>query len=334
MNTPQRALLSIRDLHREFLEKPTGGPVRRIQALRGVNLDLQRGECLALVGESGCGKTTLARILLRLLTPSRGSVLFEGQEVFDFGARELMSYRRRVQMVFQDPFGSLNPRLRAGQMLEEVQAVHQKDLSAPERLERIGELLDLVGLPPDAGSRYPHEFSGGQRQRLGIARALSVGPEVLVLDEPVSALDLSIQAQILNLLTDLQEALGLTYLFITHDLAVVRQVADRVGVLYLGQVVEIGPAESLFKEPLHPYTQGLLTAARAEEEPALVSGPWAILPGEPPSPVDPPSGCAFHPRCPHPDKGPECATTPPPRDPREGRREVACWKAREHLAGP
>ena len=233
---PTEVVLSIRDLHREFLERPRGGQVRRIQALRGVDLDLLSGECLALVGESGCGKTTLARVVLRLLKATRGSVLFRGREVFGFGRRELMAYRRRVQVVFQDPYGSLNPRLRAGQMLEEVLKVHQKHLSEGERQDRVAELLSLVGLQQAAASRYPHEFSGGQRQRLGIARALSVGPEVLVLDEPVSALDLSVQAQILNLLTDLQRALGLTYLFITHDLSVVRQVADRVGVFYLGDL--------------------------------------------------------------------------------------------------
>ena len=330
---PTEVVLSIRDLHREFLERPRGGQVRRIQALRGVDLDLLSGECLALVGESGCGKTTLARVVLRLLEATRGSVLFRGREVFGFGRRELMAYRRRVQIVFQDPYGSLNPRLRAGQMLEEVLKFHQKHLSEGERQDRVAELLSLVGLQQEAASRYPHEFSGGQRQRLGIARALSVGPEVLVLDEPVSALDLSVQAQILNLLTDLQRALGLTYLFITHDLSVVRQVADRVGVFYLGEVVEIGPAREIFAEPLHPYTRGLLTAAMAQEEPALERSPWAILPGEPPSPAAPPVGCVFHPRCPHPSKGPECATAPPPRDPWDDMREVACWKVWEHLAG-
>jgi oligopeptide transport system ATP-binding protein len=330
---PPETVISIRDVHREFLERPRGGQVRRIQALRGVDLDLYSGECLALVGESGCGKTTLARIVLRLLEATRGSVLFRGREVFGFGPRELMAYRRRVQIVFQDPYGSLNPRLRAGQMLEEVLKVHQKHLSEGGRKERVADLLSLVGLQPEAASRYPHEFSGGQRQRLGIARALSVGPEVLVLDEPVSALDLSVQAQILNLLTDLQRSLGLTYLFITHDLSVVRQVADRVGVFYLGEVVEVGPAQEIFAEPLHPYTRGLLMAAMAQEEPTAERSPWAILPGEPPNPAAPPVGCVFHPRCPHPSKGPQCTIAPPSRDPWDDRREVACWKVREHLAG-
>jgi oligopeptide transport system ATP-binding protein len=334
VETAREKLLSIRDLHHEFLERPWGGQVRRIQALRGVNLDLLRRECLAVVGESGCGKTTLARILLRLVYPTRGTVLFQGRDIFGFGSRDLTEYRRRVQIVFQDPFGSLNPRLRAGQMLEEVLMVHQGSLQAPARKERVEELLSLVGLQPGAASRYPHEFSGGQRQRLGIARALSVGPEVLVLDEPVSALDLSVQAQILNLLMELQDSLGLTYLFITHDLSVVRQVADRVGVFYLGEVVEIGPASEIFADPLHPYTKGLLAAARAQEESILGRDRWTILPGEPPSPSDPPRGCAFHPRCPHPSKGPECAQAPPPRYPRDRAREVACWKVPEHLAGP
>jgi len=331
---PWGAVLSVRDLHRDFLEGSPGGRSRRTLALRGVNLDLYPGECLAIVGESGCGKTTLARVLLRLLPPSRGSVLFNGREVFAFGSRDLMDYRRRVQIVFQDPFGSLNPKLRAGQMLEEVLMVHQRGLSAAARKERAADLLSLVGLQPEASTRFPHEFSGGQRQRLGIARALSVGPEVLVLDEPVSALDLSIQAQILNLLTDLRKSLGLTYLFIAHDLSVVRQVADRVGVLYLGEVVEIGPAREVFTEPLHPYTRGLLAAAREEEESAPEGGSWAILPGETLSPSAPSPGCAFHPRCPHPAKGPECTAAPPPREALDGPREVACWKVREQVAGP
>jgi oligopeptide/dipeptide ABC transporter ATP-binding protein len=330
---PREAVLSIRNLHREFLERPRVGHVRRIQALRGVDLDVHSGECLALVGESGCGKTTLARVVLRLLEATRGSVLFQGRDVFGFGPRELMAYRRRVQIVFQDPYGSLNPRLRAGQMLEEVLKVHQKHLSKGDRRGRVVELLRLVGMRPEAAFRYPHEFSGGQRQRLGIARALSVGPEVLVLDEPVSALDLSVQAQILNLLTELQGALGLTYLFITHDLSVVRQVADRVGVLYLGEVVEVGPAQEIFAEPLHPYTRSLLMAARAQEEPSIERSPWAILPGEPPSPAAPPVGCVFHPRCPHPAKGSQCTAAPPSRRPWDDRREVACWKVWEHLAG-
>jgi oligopeptide/dipeptide ABC transporter ATP-binding protein len=245
-----------------------------------------------------------------------------------------MSYRRSVQMVFQDPAGSLNPRVRGGRMLEEVLTVHRDGLSGAARSARIQDLLSQVGLDPEVAERYPHELSGGQRQRLAIARALSVEPEVLILDEPVSALDLSVQAQILNLLTGLQASIGLTFVFITHDLSVVRQVADRLGVLYLGEVVEIGPATEVFTRPLHPYTNGLLEAARAQEEPMPADGGSPVLPGEPPSPVTPPRGCAFHPRCPHPSKGTDCASASPPLRHGNGLREVACWRVGEHLADP
>jgi oligopeptide/dipeptide ABC transporter ATP-binding protein len=333
-NPGTEAILTVRDLHHEFREKPLGGRTRRVKALRGVTLDLKSGECLALVGESGSGKTTLARLILRLIQPTGGSVFFQGEDVFSMGPGELMEFRRRVQIVFQDPYGSLNPRLRAGRMLEEVLTVHGEATTPAKRKERAAELLSLVGLHTDSMERYPHEFSGGQRQRLGIARALSVQPEVLVLDEPVSALDLSVQAQILNLLAELQGSLGLTYLFITHDLSVVRQVADRVGVLYLGKLVEVGPTGRIFSDPLHPYTKGLLAAATPPEELAGERSGWTLLPGEPPSPVDPPTGCAFHPRCPHPSKDPACGAKQPPLDPVEGARKVACWKAREQLAGP
>jgi oligopeptide/dipeptide ABC transporter ATP-binding protein len=252
---------------------------------------------------------------------------------------ELEDFRRHVQIVFQDPSGSLNPRIQAGAMLDEVLAVHQPEMSKSGRRDRVSDLLALVGLRPEVAHRYPHEFSGGQRQRLGIARALSVEPEVLVLDEPVSALDLSIQAQILNLLAELKQSLGLTYLLITHDLSVLRQVADRVAVFYLGKIVEVGPTGVLFDHPTHPYTKGLLAAATPLDEVRVGTGDWTILPGEPPSPLAPPTGCAFHPRCPHPrcphpSKGLECAAEAPVLMPRPEGRKVACFKAREHLAGP
>ena len=327
-------ILAIHDLHHEFIERAGTGKGRRIQALRGVSLDLEKGECMGLVGESGSGKTTLARAILRLIQPTRGSVLFRGKDVLTMGRRELREYRKGVQIVFQDPFGSLNPRLRAGQMLEEILLVHQGSLSAPARKDRVEELLSLVGLPPEVALRYPHQFSGGQRQRLGIARALSVQPEVLVLDEPVSALDLSVQAQILNLLADLQRSLGLTYLLITHDLSVLRQVADRVGVFYLGKMVEMGPTGGVFEEPLHPYTRALMAAAIQPEEDADDIDGWGLLPGEPPSPADPPTGCAFHPRCPHPSKDRECVAGTPVLEPPDRGRKVACWKVREHLTCP
>jgi len=327
------AVLSVRDLHLEFGEESPRRGKRRIHALRGVDLDLFPGECLALVGESGCGKTTLARAVLGLVRPSRGSVRFRGEDVGAFSRRELMAYRRKVQIVFQDPFGSLNPRLRAGQMLDEVLKVHSAGLTPSARGDRVESLLSMVGLRPEAARRYPHEFSGGQRQRLGIARALSVEPEVLILDEPVSALDLSVQAQILNLLADLRDTLELTYLFSTHDLSVVRQVADRVGVIYLGEVVEMGPVAGVLEDPQHPYARGLLAAAVAQEDPAREKAIWSILPGEPPDPSAPPTGCAFHPRCPHPSKGPRCRASSPSLEPLAPGREAACWMVREHLAG-
>jgi oligopeptide/dipeptide ABC transporter ATP-binding protein len=332
--TPTGSILTVQDLHHEFREKPAGSRGRRVKALRGVTLELRAGECLGLVGESGSGKTTLARLILRLIKPTRGSVLFYGQNVFSMDREDLKDFRRRVQIVFQDPFGSLNPRLRAGRMLEEVLLVHREGTTPASRREKAAELLALVGLQPDAMNRFPHEFSGGQRQRLGIARALSVDPEVLVLDEPVSALDLSVQAQILNLLAELKDSLGLSYLFITHDLSVVRQVADWVGVLYLGKIVEIGRTHRVFADPMHPYTRGLLAAATPPEEITGEKARWTLLPGEPASPLEPPTGCAFHPRCPHPSKDPVCGADPPPLSEVEGGREAACWKAREHLTGP
>ncbi len=240
---------------------PSGSSV---QALRGINFDIHEGECLAIVGESGSGKTTLARCLLRLLDPEEGKVLFRGVDVLTMSRQNLLSFRRKAQIVFQDPFGSLNPRLRAGPMLEEVLKVHGGDLSADQRRERADALLDMVGLHPSHRVRFPHEFSGGQRQRLGIARALSVGPELVILDEPVSALDLSVQAQILNLLAGLRERLSLTLVLIAHDLAVVRYLADRVAVMKAGEIVELSPADMLFRAPAHPYTQGLLETVGSE----------------------------------------------------------------------
>ncbi len=335
-------LLSVRDLSHHF--SPGGALERRraatIQALRGVSLDLFKGECLAVVGESGSGKTTLARAVLRLIRPTGGEVLFRGRNVLEMSPRELMAFRRKAQIVFQDPFGSLNPRLRAGDTLEEVLRVHGGPSSPAGRRERVAELLRLVGLSERHGDRYPHELSGGQRQRLGIARALSVGPELLVLDEPVSALDLSVRAQVLTLLQDLQRRLSLTMLLVAHDLAVVRQVAGRVVLMYAGTVVESAPVEALFADPVHPYTRGLLAAAdpggvvagpgTIPADPAGVAGKpdgaWAILPGEPPSTAHSLEGCPFHRRCPHPRKDRECELELPELADYGSARRVACWK--------
>jgi oligopeptide transport system ATP-binding protein len=329
-----------------------------VQALRGVSLDLFRGECLAVVGESGSGKTTLARAVLLLVRPTSGRVLFRGRDVLRMGPRELREFRRRAQMVFQDPFGSLNPRLRAGAMVEEVLKVHGKAQAPADRRDRALDLLRLVGLSERHAGRFPHELSGGQRQRLGIARALSVEPELLVLDEPVSALDLSVRAQVLNLLEDLRERLSLTTLLVAHDLAVVRRVADRVVLLYAGTVVEEAPADVLFGDPVHPYTRGLLAAADVaggavplagcpeSEAPGFNPPPpdslaateegrtsWLPLPGEGPSPTRPPEGCPYHPRCPHPRKDEECMTRPPTPADLGSFRKVACWKEREGRTG-
>ncbi len=331
MTGPGDALLTVRDLHLSF--RAGGRKGGRIQALRGVNLEVLEGECLALVGESGSGKTTLARCILNLLSPTRGRVLYRGVGFDEMSREELGAFRRKAQIVFQDPFGSLNPRLRAGEMLSEVLRVRRKVGGNQAARKKVEEILALVGLPPDAASRFPHEFSGGQRQRLGIARSLSVEPEFLVLDEPVSALDLSVQAQILNLLEELRRSLGLTYLFVTHDLSVVRHVADRVAVQYLGRVVETGPTEDLFSDPLHPYTRGLLAAAEITPEQG-VPREWALIPGDPPSPLHPPTGCALHPRCPHPSKDGECRVEEPLLSPRQGPRKAACIKVGKHLIDP
>jgi oligopeptide/dipeptide ABC transporter ATP-binding protein len=321
-------LLSVRNLNHHFGGKETGGGgvKRLVHALRGVSFDLAEGECLALVGESGSGKTTLARSLLRLVQPTTGQVIYRGVDVLTMKPQELLNFRRKAQIVFQDPFGSLNPRLRAGSMLEEILEVHGGTSSSEARGEEATRLLKLVGLHPSHAARFPHEFSGGQRQRLGIARALSVGPEMIILDEPVSALDLSIQAQILNLLRDLQEILALTVILVAHDLTVVRQLADRVAVMYGGRLVEISPVQTLFQAPAHPYTRGLLEAADPEGAFAGQGGRWELIPGEPPDPTRPPEGCAFFPRCPHPGKDRECAVESPNLEGLPPDREVACWK--------
>jgi oligopeptide/dipeptide ABC transporter ATP-binding protein len=270
--------------------------VASVRAVDDVTFTLREGETLGLVGESGCGKTTLSRALLRLVDPTGGTLRFMGQDITHASPRQVAPLRRQMQMVFQDPYGSLNPRKRVGQIVGLSLKLQGTD---GDRIEgRVRELLSLVGLAPEHLNRYPHEFSGGQRQRIGIARALAVEPRLIVLDEPVSALDVSVQAQIINLLDDLQEQLGLAYMFVAHDLSVVRHVSDRIAVMYLGKLMEVSAAEELYSKPLHPYTSALLAAIPAPDPRANRARERIVVSGEPPNPVDPPSGCVFHPRCP------------------------------------
>ncbi len=314
-------LLEVRDLKKYF-------PIRRglfsrasgqVRAVDGVSFTVRRGETLGLVGESGCGKTTTGRVILRLIEATGGEVRFDGADVLSLGRRALRAVRRQMQIIFQDPYSSLNPRMTAGGILAEALKVHRLAQGQALR-ERVAQLLETVGLSPDYARRYPHEFSGGQRQRIGIARALAVQPEFIVADEPVSALDVSIQAQILNLLQDLQAQFGLTYLFIAHDLSVVRHISSRVAVMYLGRVVEVAESRALYENPLHPYTRALLSAAPVPDP--SVRRRRTVLEGDVPSPANVPSGCPFHPRCP--ERVAECSRVAPElKDVGEG-HAVAC----------
>ncbi|RKT87196.1 oligopeptide transport system ATP-binding protein [Saccharopolyspora antimicrobica] len=313
-------LLQTRDLTMHFPAR--GGLFRRrgglVRAVDGVDIGVRRGETLGLVGESGCGKSTLARLLLRLATPTSGEVLFEGENIFAKRGAELSRLRRDVQMVFQNPSASVNPRLSVGEIIAEPLRIQRQ----PDVRRRVAELMEMVGLHPDHRDRYPHEFSGGQRQRMGIARAIALRPKVVVCDEPVSALDVSIQAQILELLKDLQRELGLTYVFITHDLSVVKHLCDRVAVMYLGKVVEVAERADFFAAPAHPYTASLLSAIPLPDPDAEARRKRVVLSGDVPSAMHPPTGCAFHPRCPKAQV--RCSQdAPPPTG--AGNRATSCF---------
>jgi peptide/nickel transport system ATP-binding protein len=322
------ALVEVSDLTVDFRSGRLGG--RTVRAVAGVSLSIPRGTTLGLVGESGCGKTTLGRAILQLVKPSSGAVHLDGIDVTAAGRRELRGLRKRMQMVFQDPLSSLDPRKTIGALLSEPLRVHGLAASQRAALPRVQELLDLVELPAAAVHQYPHEFSGGQRQRIGIARAIIIEPDLVVADEPVSSLDVSVEAQIVNLLESLQRTLGLSYLFISHDLAIVRHISDAVAVMYLGKIVEQAGVEELFARPRHPYTMSLLAAIPALD-PSAGPGPL-LLRGDLPSPADPPGGCRFHTRCPYRQPA-RCADEVPALRATGGSHQVACHFAEQIASG-
>ena len=298
----QTKLLEIRDLKKYFTVKKSGfNKNQMVKAVDGVSMDIFRGETLGLVGESGCGKTTLGRTIIRLYEPTSGSIIYDGKPIYDSEqkiAEKMLPYRRKMQIIFQDPSASLDPRMTVGEIVGEALDIHKLYTGKGEREARINQLLEEVGLNTEHSNRFPHEFSGGQQQRIGIARALAVEPEFIVCDEPISALDVSIQSQVVNMLEDLQDELGLTYLFIAHDISVVRHISNRIGVMYLGNLVELADSYELYRNPIHPYTKTLMSAVPIPDPVVTRARERMILEGDIPSPINPPSGCKFHTRCP------------------------------------
>ena len=298
----QTKLVEVKNLKKYFAVKSTGLKKTFVQAVEAANFDIYKGETFGLVGESGCGKTTLGRTIIRLYEPTSGAIIYDGKVIYDSEKRiaeKMLPYRRKMQIIFQDPSASLDPRMTVGEIVGEALDIHKLTSSKEERTERIKYLLDQVGLNTEHANRFPHEFSGGQQQRVGIARALAVEPEFIVCDEPISALDVSIQSQVVNMLEDLQENLGLTYLFIAHDISVVRHISNRIGVMYLGCMVEMAESYELCSHPIHPYTQTLISAVPLPDPEKNKTRQRILLEGDIPSPINPPSGCRFHTRCPY-----------------------------------
>lgn len=317
-------LLQVESLTKYFY-KPQGlfGQKKQIvKSVDHVTFDIMRNETLGLVGESGCGKTTVGRTITRLYEPTDGRIIFDGQDISHLTKKELLPYRKKMQMIFQDPYASLNARMTVMDIIREALDLHSDLKTKEEKSKRVYELLDRVGLMREHANRYPHEFSGGQRQRIGIARALAVDPEFIVCDEPISALDVSIQAQVVNMLEDLQREFGLTYLFIAHDLSMVRHISDRIGVMYLGKLVEIGPSEEIYSHHLHPYTEALLSSVPVPDPEKARAKEQIVLQGDIPSPIDPPSGCRFRTRCPRACE--QCAQAEPELKPVGNDHFVAC----------
>ena len=316
-------ILKVTDLKVHF---PVAGGVfskkQVVKAVDGLNFEIMPGETFGLVGESGCGKSTTGRAIVKIYNPTEGKVEFNGEDITKINGKELSQFRKNVQMIFQDPYASLNPRMTVGEIIREPMDIHNIYSTKKERENRVRELLEIVGLKPDHIRRYPHEFSGGQRQRIGIARTLALNPKFIVCDEPISALDVSIQAQVINLLENIQKKMDISYLFIAHDLSMVKHISDRIGVMYLGNMVEIGEADDVYNSPLHPYTQALLSAVPIPDPKVARQKKRIVLEGELPSPIDPPSGCVFRTRCPNATE--RCAKEKP-KAVKVGNRSVACF---------